>query len=69
MFRTQEAREPDYNNYIQDYVLLERKYTIELGIKKMKPVVTREGLTKSNLIVITDNNDVSLNRIIFRYIH
>ena len=52
------VKEIDYSNMDQDYVLLERKYGVHLGIKKMAAITTKNGLTRRNIIVVTDSNDV-----------
>jgi len=54
-----EIKPIDYSNLDSDFILLERKYGLPFGVKSLKAVQTKNGLTKRNLIVITHNNDVS----------
>lgn len=51
----------DYSNQQSDFVLLERKYGVPFGIRSLKAVQTKNGLTKRNLLVITHNNDVKFD--------
>lgn len=64
VYKTKKIRKLDYSRVKQGYILLERKYGLDIGVKHMQATITKEGLTKSNLIVVTDNNDLySLDRL------
>lgn len=54
-------RDPiDYNADKPQFVILDRKYGLPVGLKYLGAVNTRQGLTKRNLIGITTTNDVLL---------
>lgn len=54
-------RDPiDYNADKPQFVILDRKYGLPIGLKYLGAVNTRQGLTKRNLIGITTTNDVAL---------
>lgn len=54
------AEELDYNKEIAQYIILDKKYGLGVGLKSLSAVTTRFGLTKRNLIGVTTSNDVSL---------
>jgi len=63
MLKTMTNKEVDYYNENGNFVLLDQKFGLPYGIKQFKPVQTKSGLTRRNLIAITtDNQVVSLDR-------
>ena len=52
--------ELDYNKEISQYIILDKKYGLGVGLKSLSAVTTRFGLTKRNLIGVTTSNDVCI---------
>lgn len=55
---TAKHREVDYFNENGNFVLLDQKFGLPFGIKTFKPVQTKAGLTRRNLIAITTDDQV-----------
>ena len=58
-FGTAKHRSVDYNEENGNFVLLDQKFGLPMGIKTFKPIQTKAGLTRRNLIAITTQNSVS----------
>lgn len=56
--QTQKNREVDYFNENGNFVLQDQKFGLQVGIKSFKPVQTKAGLTRRNLIAITTDDDI-----------
>ena len=57
-FHTAKDRPVDYHDENGNFILLDQKYGLPFGIKKLKPVQTKAGLTRRNLIALTTDNRV-----------
>jgi hypothetical protein len=58
MLKTVKNKDVDYYNENGNFVLLDQKFGLAYGIKQFKPVQTKAGLTRRNLIAITTDNQV-----------
>lgn len=49
----------DYSSEVSQYIILDKKYGLSVGLKYLSAVNTKFGLTRRNLIGITNKDDVS----------
>jgi len=61
VLKVKKDEELDYNREVSQYIILDKKYGLNVGLKSLSAVNTRYGLTRRNLIGITTSNDVTIS--------
>lgn len=59
MIKTKKPEDLDYSREPHQFIILDRKYGLNLGLKALTAVTSPNSLTKRNLIGVTLNNDVN----------